>query len=109
MRRLALAVLILLAPATAWPADGPRHPAFAATPAPRTEAPRLDAAGALACPGHLPALTAFRLRNGRSALLCTAPGDAQALVATQPQVPRGWRRAWDDGRLNPLRGAPTTR
>ncbi len=107
-RDLAPFLLVALALSSAATAEvRPRHPAFAATPATRIMAPQPDADGDLACPEALPALTALRLGNGRQALLCTAPGDNLALDAARMRIPQGWRRAWDDDRLNPLRGAPT--
>jgi hypothetical protein len=99
------AALLLAVPAAA---EGPRNAAFSPTPEARTAIPKTDAKGELACPGDLPVLTGFRLKNGRRALLCAVAGDAGALAAAHPHVPRGWRQAWEDGRLNPLRGAPTT-
>lgn len=61
------------------------------------------------CPADTPVATRHQIRGGGSTVLCsTAPGDLAAAVAPI-SVPKGYKKAWDDDRLNPKRGRGTAR
>ena len=61
------------------------------------------------CPADTPIATRHQIRGGGSTVLCsTAPGDLAAAVAPV-SVPKGYKKAWDDDRLNPKRGKGTAR
>lgn len=95
------------------------------TPAPITRpAPqyhtKADSAGVFAsggykCPASAPVARRFAIRGGGSTVLCITAGGGLA-SATPPlglgkqaafAVPRGYKNAWNDGRLNPRRGKGT--
>jgi hypothetical protein len=67
-----------------------------------------------ACPPSLPVARRFNLPEGGTTVRCTALNDVSHSqtgvmtgVAQAPKVPKGYRAAWDDDRLNPNRGLGT--
>jgi cell division septation protein DedD len=91
-------------------------------PAPQQAAPKAQAKPAVAvaasgykCPASAPVARRFAIRGGGSTVMCTtanggmdgatpplALGDRSDMV-----VPKGYRKAWTDGRLNPNRAKGT--
>ena len=72
--------------------------------------------GRLICPAASPVARQFPLRGGGTTVLCTsgAGGIETAVAAVSrnrqahvPVIPRGYTYAWQDDRLNPLRGQGT--
>ncbi|MDZ4134302.1 MAG: hypothetical protein U1D06_01745, partial [Paracoccaceae bacterium] len=72
-------------------------------------------AGRMVCPASAPVARRYLLQGGGTTTLCTAQtgGFASSIpplpdrVAEVPVVPKGYKPAWKDGRLNPLRGVGT--
>lgn len=81
--------------------------------------PRYLADGRMTCPASSPVAQAFPLRGGGSTVLCTSAGggidtavagrsaSGQAVAPVTTVVPKGYRLAWKDDRLNPRRGQGT--
>lgn len=82
-----------------------------------TFGPRYLADGRISCPASAPVAQRFPLRGGGSTILCTtgvggidgavagyAPSGQTFAPLEQPPVPKGYRPAWQDDRLNPRRG-----
>lgn len=101
-----------LAAMTAPPAADPPAPRAAGVPAAAARASALPAGtvparpaggGGFRCPAAAPELRRLVLAGGGVALVCTPPAAARF----EPAVPRGYKLAWDDGRLNPLRAIGT--
>lgn len=93
------------------PVAQPRSVAIAAAPVGRT-----------ACPNRSPVAQRFMLADGRYAIRCVPQSEypktyaSAAEIAAMPQgfvqavpvtVPPGYKPAWTDGRLNPMRGVGT--
>lgn len=96
--------------------------------APANTAPAV-AGGAYRCPPSAPVATRFPLQGGGSTVMCVASGrgietatpplslgDGSApsgrivsSAANNPDLPRGYKPAWSDDRLNPMRGIGTAR
>lgn len=77
---------------------------------------RTTRGGVVSCPADKPRLQRYALSDGRQLLRCAppadAPGDYRILNAPPPEaapaIPPGYRAAWKDGRLNPMRGPRST-
>ncbi len=62
------------------------------------------------CPPSVPVARRFKLADGGTTVRCTALNAgayAETGVAQAPKMPKGYRAAWDDDRLNPHRGLGT--
>lgn len=123
-RSYAGARVVMPAPA---PAPVPvRVPAPAPAPAsvaqPRSVAIAAAPQGRTACPNRSPVAQRFMLADGRYAIRCVPQSEypktyaSAAEIAAMPQgfvqavpvtVPPGYKPAWTDGRLNPMRGVGT--
>lgn len=114
-RRSPAPEVIAPAPMARAAADPGSYVAAAPAAAPAGTAPRRTAEGGLACPASAPVLRRYALQGGGTTLLCTGTGTGGALaaavgpsgIAVVPVIPRGYEPAWDDDRLNPLRGVGT--
>ncbi|MFN3823175.1 MAG: SPOR domain-containing protein [Pseudorhodobacter sp.] len=88
-------------------------------PAPVAAAPVGRAAAGYACPAEAPVARRYALASGGSTVMCSDAGGALASLsvplslgaasfATQEApLPKGYKRAWTDDRLNPRRGQGT--
>jgi hypothetical protein len=94
-------------------ATAPATPGVGTLP---TGATGLATGGRLICPAGSPVAQTFPLRGGGTTVLCTsgAGGIETAVAAVShsgqayvPVIPRGYKPAWEDDRLNPRRGMGT--
>ncbi|MEI4471103.1 SPOR domain-containing protein [Frigidibacter sp. MR17.24] len=103
-------VAVTAAPARVRRAKPVAAHATAVPPADATSPARRDALGRVVCPRGQPVLREVTLRDGNTQLRCAALPSAyqQGVRGSQPMiVPPGYKPAWSDGRLNPLRGRGT--
>lgn len=108
------------------PAAVAAEPAVQMADGDTSEATPIGASGIgprVACPPDTPTLRAYDTRDGQRVFICAPPGaeavpgvsspvarSAAAPIAVASagvQVPKGYRLAWKDDRLNPLRGKGT--
>lgn len=81
-----------------------------------------EAGGGYKCPASAPVARRYDLRSGGSTVLCTtaaggietatpplALGNKDAVALDEVVVPKGYRKAWKDDRLNPHRAKGTAR
>jgi hypothetical protein len=88
-------------------ARAPAAPVTVVATAPAaTAAPRKATTGRYACPASTPVLRRVPKQGGGTTLVCT-DGQGPHAAAPAPVVPRGYKPAWDDDRLNPDRGPRT--
>lgn len=96
-------VVAIEAPAPALQARAPAQssaPKVArAVAAPAVEVPLVN----VVCPAHAPVAKRFSLKAGGTKVLCIPEGVEIETVV----LPKGYREAWTDDRLNPLRGIGT--
>jgi hypothetical protein len=95
----------------------PVAPALVAAPKPPVAVRAAKAGTGYRCPASAPVARRYQIRGGGSTVLCVASGGGLE-TATPPlalgdvaefRVPKGYRKAWKDGRLNPQRGKGTAR
>lgn len=100
------------------PAPAPAARVAAAPPAPPS-APVGRAATGYACPPEAPVARRYALTTGGSTVMCSDTGGSLASLSaplaladatfrtSDVPVPKGYKKAWEDDRLNPRRGQGT--
>lgn len=97
-------------------------PAPAYVPSARYRTEGVAAGGGYQCPASAPVARRYELRSGGSTVMCTtagggiesatpplALGNKNAVARDEVVVPKGYKKAWKDDRLNPNRGKGTAR
>lgn len=61
------------------------------------------------CPANAPVAKRFQVQGGGTTVMCTTAAGGLADATPALTVPKGYKKAWTDGRLNPNRGKGTAR